>query len=159
MAIESARRNYKPVVGITVASLLICGVFFPLLITGLAQVLFPYQANGQIVQLHGHQVGSVLISQQFTGPGYFHGRNESNPLTASASGVDPDIPLDQALAQVPRISNATGIPETAVRNLVLGHVEGTFWVFGSPYVNVLRLNLALIDGYPSAYNSTSAGGP
>ena len=152
---EKPKTNYKPVVGIALVSLILCGLFFPLLITGLAQLLFPYQANGQIVRLNGRPVGSVLISQQFTSPMFFHGRNESNPSTASASLVDPDIPLDQAFAQVPRISNATGIPADAIRTLVIQHEEGTFWVFGSPYVNVLRLNMALIGEYPSVYNSTS----
>jgi potassium-transporting ATPase KdpC subunit len=147
--------SYRPVVGIAVVSLVLCGLLFPLLITGLAQLLFPYQANGQIVQLNGHAAGSVLISQQFTLPVFFHGRNESNPLTASASSVDPDIPLDQAFSQIPRISNATGIPASALRGVILQHVEGTFWIFGSPYVNVLRLNLALIRAYPSVYNQTS----
>jgi len=149
---EDSKPDYRPVVGIALASLILCGLFFPLFITGLAQLIFPYQANGQIVQLNGRPVGSVLISQQFTSPLFFHGRNESDPTTASASGVDPDIPLDQALAQVPRISNATGIPEDAIRSIVLQHVEGTLWIFGAPYVNVLRLNLALIAAYPSVYN-------
>ncbi|HME19060.1 MAG TPA: potassium-transporting ATPase subunit C [Nitrososphaerales archaeon] len=156
MTRDNSKTSYRPVVGITLVSLIVCGLFFPLLITGLAQLFFPYQANGQMVRLNGHAVGSVLISQQFTLPVFFHGRNESNPLTASASLVDPDIPLDQALSQIPRISNATGIPADAIRGVVLQHVEGTFWIFGSPYVNVLRLNTALIRAYPSVYNSTSA---
>jgi K+-transporting ATPase ATPase C chain len=156
LTIDNSKSSYRPVVGVALVSLIMCGLFFPLLITGLAQLLFPYQANGQIVQLNGHAVGSVLISQQFTLPMFFHGRNESNPLTASASLVDPDIPLDQAISQIPRISDATGIPADAIRGIILRHVEGTFWIFGSPYVNVLRLNLALIGAYPSIYNSTSA---
>ena len=45
--------NFKPIVGLAVISLLICGLFFPLLVTGIAQVFFPYQANGEIVQLNG----------------------------------------------------------------------------------------------------------
>ena len=57
--------NFKPIVGLAVVSLLICGLFFPLLVTGIAQVFFPYQANGEIVQLNGKAVGSNLIAQNF----------------------------------------------------------------------------------------------
>jgi len=151
MSMESAKRNIRPIVGVAIASLVICGVFFPLLITGIAQILFPYQANGQIVSLNGRQVGSVLIAQEFSSPKLLHPR----PSNASASGVDPDIPLADALAQVPRIHDATGIGTDEVTAVIMQHEEGTFWIFGSPYVNVLRVNLALMSAFPSAYNSTS----
>jgi K+-transporting ATPase ATPase C chain len=138
--------NFKPIVGLAVVSLLICGLFFPLLVTGIAQVFFPYQANGEIAQLNGKAVGSNLIAQNFTLPIFFHPRNDS------ASGVDPDITLQDAYSQIPRISNATGISSTALTNLVNQNQEGTLWIFGSPYVNVLRINLELIKAYPSAYS-------
>jgi K+-transporting ATPase ATPase C chain len=140
-------KNLKPVIGLALISLLICGVFFPLLITGLGQVLFPYQANGDIVKLNGHDVGSNLIAQNFTLPIFFQTRDESQ----SASGVDPDITLQQAYSQIPRISNATGIPADSLTNIVNQNQEGTFWILGSPYVNVLRINLVLIKQYPSVY--------
>jgi len=146
------KASYRPVVGIALVSLLLCGLFFPLLITGIAQLLLPYQANGQMVQLDGHQVGSVLIAQEFNSAKFLHPR----PANASASGVDPDIPLQDALAQVPRISGATGIPAESVTSIIVQHTEGQFWIFGSPYVNVLRVNLALTQSFPSAYNLTSA---
>ena len=138
--------NFKPIVGLAVVSLLICGLFFPLLVTGIAQVFFPYQANGEIVQLNGKAVGSNLIAQNFTLPIFFHPRNDS------ASGVDPDITLQDAYSQIPRISNATGISSAALTNIVNQNQEGTLWIFGSPYVNVLRVNLELIKEYPSAYS-------
>ena len=143
--------NYKPVVGIALVSLLLCGLLFPLLITGIAQLFFPSQANGEMLKLDGSPVGSALIAQQFTSPRFLQPR----PANASASGVDPDVPLQDALAQVPRIHNATGIPSGELTALIGRHVEGTFWVFGSPYVNVLKVNLDLISSYPRVYNSTA----
>jgi potassium-transporting ATPase KdpC subunit len=141
--------NFKPVIGLAVISLLICGVFFPLLITGIGQVLFPYQANGEIVQLNGKDIGSNLIAQNFNLPIFFHPRNDS------ASGVDPDITLQDAYSQISGISNATGISSGAIINIVNQSQEGTLWIFGSAYVNVLRINLELIKEYPSAYRTLS----
>lgn len=144
-------RNYRPIIGLAIFSLLICGLFFPLLITGIAQTTMPYQANGELVTLNGHTVGSNLIDNGFTLPIFFHARNETNPLTASASGVDPDITLPQAYSQIPGISKATGISASALTAIVNGNKLGTFWIFGSPYVNVLKLNLILIESYPAIY--------
>ena len=142
-------KNLKPIIGLALVSLLICGLFFPLLITGLGQVFFPYQANGELVKLNGQAVGSNLIAQNFTLPIFFQTRDQSQ----SASGVDPDITLQQAYSQIPRISNATGIAADSLTNIVNQNQEGTLWIFGNPYVNVLRINLALIRAYPSIYNS------
>jgi len=144
--------RYRPLIGIAIFSLLVCGVFFPLLITGIAQVALPYQANGEIVQLGGHGVGSYLIDNGLTLPAFFHARNETSPLNASASRVDPDITIPDALSQIPRISNATGIPASALTQIVESNEEGVYWIFGSPYVNVLNLNMVLIKSYPSVYN-------
>ena len=144
-------KNLRPIIGLTLVSLVICGLFFPLLITGIGQVFFPYQANGEIVQLNGQAVGSNLIAQNFTLPIFFQTRNESQ----SASGVDPDITLQQAYSQIPRISNATGIPVDSLTNIVNQNQEGTLWIFGSPYVNVLRINLVLIKEYPAIYSGFS----
>jgi potassium-transporting ATPase KdpC subunit len=149
------RRNYRPVVVLSLVSLLLCGIFFPLVVTGIAQAAFPYQANGSLVQLDGKTVGSYYIDNGFTLPVYFHARNESNPLNASASGVDPDITLSEALAQVPRIHNATGISSAYLTALIYSHEEGTLWVFGDPYVNVLALNIALIQDNPTVYSAYS----
>lgn len=142
-------RSARPIIGISIISLLICGLFFPLLVTGVAQATMPYQANGELVHLNGRTVGSYLIDNNFTQPIFFHARNETNPENASASLVDPDITVDQAISQVSRISGATGIPVANLTSLVKANTEGTFWIFGSPYVNVLNLNLILIKEYHS----------
>lgn len=66
-------------------------------------------------------------------------------VLGSGSGLDPDITLQSALVQVPRISKATGIPESKLKELVESHFEGrTFGFMGAGRINVLELNLALI---------------
>lgn len=148
MTEQKEKWNLKPIIGLAVISLLICGLFYPFLITGIGQVFFPNQANGDLVQLNGQTVGSNLIAQNFTLPLLFHTRNE----TESASGVDPDITLQDAYSQIPGISKATGISAGSLTNLVNQNQEGIFWIFGSPYINVLRINLLLIKDYPSSYS-------
>jgi K+-transporting ATPase ATPase C chain len=152
MTEQKEKWNFKPIIGLTVISLLICGIFYPLLMTGIGQVFFHSQANGDIAQSNGNAVGSYLMAQDFSLPFFFHTRNET--ASPSASGVDPDILLQDAYSQVSRISNATRIPPDSVINIINQNQEGTFWIFGYPYVNVLRLNLALIKEYPSVYNTT-----
>ena len=155
MTEQKEKMNFKPIIGLALVSLLICGLLYPLLITGLGQVFFPSQANGDLVQLNGQTVGSNLIAQSFTLPIFFHTRNET--ALPSASGVDPDISLQDGYSQIPGISNATGISAASLTDLVNQNQEGTFWVFGSPYINVLRINILLIKNYPSIYGNFSGG--
>jgi K+-transporting ATPase ATPase C chain len=143
------KHNYKPAVRLGIISLVMCGLIFPVLVTALAQILLPYQANGEIVQFHAHKVGSMLIAQNFTSPMFFHPRNASD----SASGVDPHITLQDSYSQIPRISKATGISPDALKEIVDANVERTIWIVGEPYVNVLKLNLILVDKFPSSYES------
>ncbi len=145
--------HVRPIIAIAVVSLLLCGILFPLVVTGVAQLIFPYQANGELASLNGHTVGSVVAvnSTDYTQPVFFHLRNDS------ASGFDPDVPLqgpaseNPADSQIPGISNATGIPASTLQGLVNQNVEGSWWIFGSPYVNVQKLNLILIQNFPSVY--------
>ncbi len=159
------RDQVKPAVVIFFLLTLITGIFYPLFITGIAQVIFPVQANGNLIVHDGKVVGSALIGQPFTSPGYFWGRPSSTPgtpynaslssgsnlgpsnpaltsavkaradllragdpdnalpipvdlVTASASGLDPDISVSAAYYQVPRISRERNLSEGDVRSLV-----------------------------------------
>src|SRR5712692_12003400 len=141
------RQIYGPAARLAVISLVLCGLVFPLVVTGIAQVFLPSQANGSLVQLHGKNVGSSLIAQNFSLPIFFHPRNDS------ASGVDPDITVQDAFSQIPRINSATGISVDKLQQIVNQNEEGTFWIFGTPYANVLKLNLALIQTGNMAYKS------
>lgn len=147
---DKSRASYRPVAGIALVSLILCGLVFPLVVTGVAQALFPSQANGELVTVNGRVVGSTLIAQGFSSPAFFHPRNSSQ----SASGVDPDISVPDALSQVARISSATGIPASSLTSLVRQNERGTLLGFGSPYVDVLTLNVLLIQAYPAAYPSS-----
>ncbi len=143
------RADFRPVIGIAIVSLLIGGLFFPLLITGIGQVFFPTQANGDLVRINGQVVGSSNIAQNFTLPIFFHERVESQ----SASGLDPDITVQQADSQIQGISNATGIPVASLQQLVNQNIDPQGRAVELQYVNVLSLNVELIRDYPSVYSA------
>lgn len=93
------KKNLTIAVLMTVVTTLLFGLLFPLLITGLAQLLFPKQANGELLTRNGHTVGSQLIGQQFSSPGYFHSRpsNAGAAYDASNSGASNLGPTNQSL--------------------------------------------------------------
>jgi potassium-transporting ATPase KdpC subunit len=170
---------------------LLTGFLYPLLLTGLAQLLFPHQAAGSIVLRDGRAVGSRLIGQSFSDPRYFWSRpssttpqpyngtastgsnlgplnpqlvdaiksriaalraadpNNSAPVpidlvTASGSGLDPEISVAAADYQAARVARARGLAPERVQALIAQHTEGRLLgVLGEPRVNVLELNLAL----------------
>ncbi len=194
------RGQFRPAIVALVILTIITGIIYPLVVTGIAQVVFPYQANGSIILgKDGKPLGSELIGQQFDDPKYFWGRLSAtgpvpytafnadkltgssgsnygplNPalkgavqaridalkaadpantapipvdlVTASASGLDPQISPAAAEYQVARVAQARGVDVAQVRDLVAQHTEGRQLGFlGEPRVNVLELNLAL-DG-------------
>src|SRR5712691_6145047 len=123
------KKNLLISVLMTLVTTVLLGLVYPLVVTGLAQVLFPEKANGQLVRRNGSVVGSHIIAQPFVGASYFHPRpsaaganaddasaqaeNPGEPVpvdlvTTSASGFDPHITPAAAVFQVPRIAKARG---------------------------------------------------
>lgn len=92
------KKNLITAVLMTVVTTVLFGLLFPLLITGLAQVLFPKQANGELVTRKGKVVGAHLIGQSFSSPGYFHSRPSSagTGYDASSSGGSNLGPTNQS---------------------------------------------------------------
>jgi K+-transporting ATPase, C subunit len=84
----------------TLVLMVITGLIYPGIVTGLARVLFPAQANGSVVTVDGHVVGSSLIGQQFTQPWYFHSRPSAAGAgyDATASSGTNKGPTDRKLA-------------------------------------------------------------
>ena len=169
----------------------ITGIAYPLAVTGLAQLIFPHQANGSLIARDGKPIGSSLIGQSFTDPKYFWSRpsattpnpdngasssgsnlGPTNPaltaavkqriadlraadpgnmmpvpvdlVTASASGLDPQISPAAAQYQVGRVAKARGLSVAQVQALVNEYTRGRqLGILGEPRVNVLQLNLAL----------------
>ena len=171
----------------TVVTAVLVGIVYPLAVTGVAQLLFPKQSNGELITRDGNLIGSELIGQPFSGPGYFHSRpsaagtgydaasssgsnlaptsktlidrtrasvtteqgSGSGPVpvdlvTASASGLDPDISPAAAEYQVARVAAQRKLPVATVQSLVQQHItERQLGLLGEARVNVLELNLAL----------------
>ena len=194
----------RPAVVSLIVLTIITGVLYPAFITGIAQVVFPRQANGSLLtNQKGNLIGSELIGQQFSNPAYFWGRlsatgpspynaaassgsnygplnpaligdegtvetriqalrdadaaagiNNTSPIpvdlvTASGSGLDPQISPAAAQYQVARIAALRGTSIAEIQILVDKFTEGrTFDFLGEPRVNVLKLNLALDEQYP-----------
>jgi K+-transporting ATPase ATPase C chain len=93
------KKNLVTAILMTVVTTVLLGVLFPLIITGLAQVLFPQKANGQLITRNGKVVGSRLIGQAFSSPGYVHSRpsNAGTGYDAANSSGSNLGPTNQAL--------------------------------------------------------------
>jgi len=187
------KKNFLIALWFTLVTTVMFGILYPLAITGLAQVLFPSKANGQLIERNGKLVGSRIIGQLFTGPGYFHSRPSAagtgydatsssgsnfgptnkalldrvkadvekakaedstapvpiDLVTASGSGLDPQISPAAAEFQIPRVARERKIGEADLRALVHKFTEGRqFGIFGEPRVNLLELNLELDRTHP-----------
>ncbi|WP_114191773.1 potassium-transporting ATPase subunit KdpC [Edaphovirga cremea] len=186
----------RPSLVLMILLTLITGIAYPLLTTGLSQLLFANKAAGSIISVAGKPVGSALIGQQFTRPDYFWGRPSAtsgtpynalasggsnlaitNPaldqaiaeriaalraangqssatvpvdlVTASGSGLDPQISPEAAQWQAPRIASQRGLPLSQVQKLIDENtVKPMPDFFGEPVVNVLLLNRALDESQP-----------
>jgi K+-transporting ATPase ATPase C chain len=185
------RRQLWPAFALLVALTVVTGVIYPAVVTAIAQVAFPRQANGSLIVVDGKTLGSSLIGQAFSDPKYFWGRPSAagkdgydasssagsnlgptsqslidtitqrvdelrastgngpipvDLVTASASGLDPDISPAATEFQLARVASARGLTADAVRAVVQRHTEQPLLGFlGQPRVHVLELNLDL-DG-------------
>ncbi len=160
---------------------LLTGIIYPLAMTGVAQLLFPKQANGSRIIENGKLIGSDLLAQKFESPKYFwprpstadyatvpSGASNKGPtsadlkktiderrakfgadapidmLTASGSGLDPQISPEAARMQIQRVGAARHMSIQKVSEIVDQTTESPQLGFlGEPRVNVLRLNRAL----------------
>jgi K+-transporting ATPase ATPase C chain len=182
----------------TIVLTVLTGLAYPIVITGISLAVLPDQARGSLIVRNGKAIGSSLIGQNFSAPGYFHSRPsaagdkgydassssgsnlgptnkvlieavksrlknvlEENPgstaaqvpidmVTASGSGLDPEISPAAAQVQEARVAKARGISEDQVRKLVDQSTRGRWMgILGEPGVNVLQLNLALDQAAPA----------
>jgi K+-transporting ATPase ATPase C chain len=93
------KKNLWISISMTVVTTILLGLFYPLVVTGLAQLVFPPKANGELIVKNGKVIGSSIIGQGFSGPGYFHSRLSAagNGYDASNSGGSNFGPTNQKL--------------------------------------------------------------
>ena len=99
-------KEIRPAIMMLVLSTILFGLAYPLGMTGLSQLLFPWQANGSLLyDKHGQVIGSALIGQNFTSPKYFHGRPSVT--------TEPDLGLDQDYSDTLRGRQFIGLQSRA----------------------------------------------
>ncbi len=94
------KEQLRPAITLLALFTIITGVIYPLVVTGIAQVVFPYQANGSIVTVHGNVVGSEWIGQQFDDSKYFWGRPSAAGYNAAASSGSNLGPMNPSLGEI-----------------------------------------------------------
>ncbi len=95
------KAHLRPALVLLAIFTVVTGIIYPLIVTGIAQAIFPRQANGSLIERRGKVIGSELIGQQFAAPGYFWSRLSATspaPYTATASSGSNYGPLNPALA-------------------------------------------------------------
>lgn len=90
---------FKDSIKLVVVLLIICGVAFPLVVTGASQLIFKDKANGSIVKVNGKEVGSSLIGQTYESNKFFKGRPSANSYNGEASGSSNLAPSNDALKE------------------------------------------------------------
>jgi len=149
---ELLRKNLSSSIRVIILMMLMTGIAYPLILTGIGQGIFPFQSNGSMITMNGKDaVGSILIGQEFSSPKFLHTR----PAAQTASGVDPHITPEDAFTQAANVSKATGIPINTILTLIELDIERNrienLIVFAPHYVNVLKVNTELVRQYPEVY--------
>src|SRR5215469_1071602 len=110
-------RQIRPAIVMIIVMTVITGLIYPLGMTGIAQLIFPHQANGSLVKKDGNVVGSELIGQNFTDDKYFHGR------PSATTDTDPNDPTKTAPAPY-NAANSGGSNLGPSNKLLIDRVQG-----------------------------------
>ncbi|AFZ70614.1 K+-transporting ATPase, c chain [Caldisphaera lagunensis DSM 15908] len=138
---------------IFVFSILILGFVYPLMLNGIG-LIAKNNAEGSLIIINGTIIGSYLIAGKINNSAFFW----ANYNNSFVSGYDPYITVNQALSQVNRISNSTGISKQFLINIIYENSEQIeeqdLFIFspGQRVVNVMELNAILIRKYPNIYD-------
>jgi len=107
------KKNLITAMSMTIATTILLGIVYPLIVTGIAQLIFPKKANGQLIRKGGKAVGSSIIGQGFSGPAYFHSRPSAagNGYDAANSGGSNFGPTNQKLINRVKDDVASAVAE------------------------------------------------
>lgn len=114
-------KELRPAIVLTIAFTILCGLIYPLGITGIAQAIFPFQANGSLITAaDGNVIGSELIGQNFTQAKYFHGRPS---VTTDTDPNDPSKTVPSPYNAANSVGSNLGPTSKALVDRVTGDVE------------------------------------